>query len=117
MYDPKFVSFAQWLYTRSADSIAGPLARHFLANAFLPGVVGADGNFTPTITEHNGASMAHPGNVCTSAPLSWVSAPFELAAQALRWRTFDGLNISARHYGPNVTQAEYDAAVAAFQGS
>jgi hypothetical protein len=115
--DSRFIAFCQWLFSRSTDSIAGPLARHFLAGGFLPGVLDASANFTPVITEQNGARISHPGNVYTSAPLAWVTAPLELAAQALKWRTFDGLHISARHYGPNVTQAEYDAALAEFQGS
>jgi hypothetical protein len=113
--DPVFVTFAQWLSSRSADVTAGPLARHFIANGFLPGVVDADGNFQPMYTRWNGPGRANDPTV-SDAVQSWVTAPPAAAAQALRWHTFEGLHISARHFGPNVTQAEYDAALAAFRG-
>jgi hypothetical protein len=83
------------------------------SNGFLPDVIDASGKFTPTITEHNGASMQHPGNVSTAAPLAWVTAPPALAAQALRGRDFDWLNVSVRHYGPNCSPADVTAALAA----
>jgi hypothetical protein len=112
--DPRFVAFCQWLYTRGSQTdAAGAVARHVLANGFLPGVVGADGNFTPAIVECNGASMSHPGATFTSPPLAWVTAPLELAAQALRGRDFDWLNVSVLHYGPNVTPAQVSTALAA----
>jgi hypothetical protein len=114
MYDPKFVSFAQWLYTRGSQTdAAGAVARHVLANGFIPDAIDASGNFTPAIVECNGARMAHPGATFTSPPLFWISAPLELAAQALRGRDFDWLNVSVLHFGPNCTPAQVSTALAA----
>jgi hypothetical protein len=118
MYDPRFIAFAQYLSSRTAQTDStGVTARHMAANGFLPGVLDAAGNFQPTITVCDGASPGyHPGYVVTGASQSWVSAPLELAAQALRWRNFDGLDISVRHYGPNCSLADVASAVASWGG-
>jgi len=108
-YDPRFIAFAQWLYANPSGNVAA----HMRANGFIPDVIDASGNFRPAITVSDGASITHPGEVITSAPIAWVSAPLELAAQALRGRDFDWLNVSVRHYGPNCSPADVAAAVAA----
>jgi hypothetical protein len=111
-FDASYIAFCQWLYTRAQDSVAGPLATHFLANGFLPNALDASGNFQPAVIVGGSLGSVGPGTA-----RSWVSAAPGAAAQALRLFSFDALNISVRHYGPNCSLAQYNAALSAFQGS
>lgn len=115
--DPRFVAFVQWLFSKGDQTDAtGSVAKHVLANGFLPGVLDANANFQPTISVCDGAHIDHPGMMTTGPSQSWVSAPAALAAQALRGATFDWLNVSVRHFGPNVTPAQVSTAIAAWGG-
>jgi hypothetical protein len=110
--DIRFVKFCQWLF--SNPSSAPAVSAHVLASAFLPGLIKANGKFSPTVVVSDGADTSRPGYSYTSNPLTWATAPPTLAVQALgAAQDFDWLTSSVLHYGPNCSPADVAAAITA----
>jgi predicted nucleotidyltransferase len=84
--DPELVAFVAWLWPKSEQQDdVGAVARHVHAWAHVPDVA---------LDQHPQTDV-DPGR--------------------LRWDDFEGLKISIRHYAPDATIAQFDAALAAFQ--